>query len=305
MGVRSRALALACSLLLGAVTACAGPTPRAAAPPAGIEGPTVAPTVAPTTPAAPTTSRRPTPKPSPTRPKPSPTLKKTVTAGADKPTTKPSTSPSDGTPTKGGGTFTVAEGSTDVVGEGTTLVKYRVELEDGISWGSVPKWTPEGFADVVNGVLADPRGWTMSAAHPVTNEAEDMTDASWRFQQVDDSSYSVRIRLATPNTVDKLCGSAGVDTAGVYSCRYGKTIMINLRRWLHGTTGFTNLPFYRAMVINHEVGHFLGFNHMKCPGSGRTAPVMQTQTIALNGCTPNQYPFSSAGTFVVGPWLSS
>jgi len=211
----------------------------------------------------------------------------------------------DGVPTKGAGTFTVASGSSGIVGTGTTLVKYQVELEQGISWGTNTPWTAAGFGDVVDGILAGDRSWIASGLHPVTDADEQMTDASWAFQRVSDGSYSVRVRLATPDTVDKLCGSAGVDTQGVYSCRYGKNILINLRRWLKGATGFTDLPVYRTMVINHEMGHFLGFNHMKCPGAGKLAPVMQTQTIALNGCLPNPHPFTAEGEFVIGPWAAS
>jgi hypothetical protein len=253
-------------------------------------------------------SPSPSVKPSPSRkPSPKPSKKKvstrTVPPVAEKPPVKPAAG--DGVPTKGAGTFAVAGGSTGVVGAGTTLVKYRVEVEQGIVWGANHEWTVDEFAGTVDGILAGEQGWTMSAEHPVTDADEQMTDASWSFQRVADSSYSVRIRLATPDTVDKLCGSAGVDTEGVYSCRYGKNIMITLRRWLKGATGFTDMPFYRNMVINHEMGHFLGFNHMKCPGSGKLAPVMQTQTIALNGCLPNDKPFTAEGEFVLGPWAPS
>jgi hypothetical protein len=235
------------------------------------------------------------------------TVKKTVSAGADVPTTGTSPTPTgDGVPVSGAGTFSTAAGGTDVIGTGTALVAYRVEVEDGISWGSIQPWTPASFAAKVDGILAAPQSWIASGEHPVTDPAEGMTGASWSFRRVSGSDYSVRIRLATPDTVDRLCGAVGLDTQGQYSCRYGKTLMINLRRWLKGAAGFPiDVAGYRHMVINHEMGHFLGFNHMKCPGSGKLAPVMQTQTVALNGCVPNAYPFDEAGTFVVGPWAPS
>ncbi|GIH04958.1 hypothetical protein Rhe02_30250 [Rhizocola hellebori] len=227
-------------------------------------------------------------------------------AGGDIPAT-PTTAPTnDGVPTHGAGTFAIAEGGTEVVGTGLTLVKYRVEVEEGIDWLAHTPWAPSGFASTVDQIIANPRGWTRSAESPITNSDEHMTAASWAFQRVSGDDYSVRVRLATPDTVDRLCGAAGVSTRGVYSCRFGTTLMINLRRWLNGATGFPiDVPAYRHMVIDHEMGHYLGFDHMLCPGSGRLAPVMQTQTIALNGCTPNAYPFTADGVFVTGTWTAS
>ena len=56
------------------------------------------------------------------------------------------------------------------------------------------------------------------------------------------------------------------------------------------------------MVVNHEMGHLLGFSHMTCGNPGTLAPVMAQETINLGGCLPNAYPFAPDGTFVVGPW---
>ena len=299
-------LVLAGAVVL-ALAACGGTSHQASPPASASASPSAAESLSPSpSPSAlPSPSAKPSPKPS-KKPSPSPTKRKvstnTVPPVAEKPPVKPAAG--DGVPTHGAGTFAIAAGSTDIVGAGTTLVKYQVEIEQGIVWGDNHPWTVDEFASTVDGILAGSRGWTMSAEHPVTDPDEQMTDASWAFQRVS-GTYSVRIRLATPDTVDKLCGSAGVSTEGVYSCRYGKNIMINLRRWLKGATGFTDMPFYRNMVINHEMGHFLGFNHMKCPGAGQVAPVMQTQTIALNGCTPNALPFTAEGEFVLGPWAPS
>jgi hypothetical protein len=252
----------------------------------------------------------PTPTPAPTtakpKPKPTATLKQPVAAGADKPNTAV-VPPDDGVPVAGSGTFTIGGGTSGVVGAGATLVTYRVEVENAVNWGVNPVWTADSFAGAVDKIIADPRGWTRAADHPITDAAQHLDNASWSFQRVADDSYSVRILLASPNTTDRMCATAGLDTEGVYSCRYGKTILINLRRWLKGAPGFPiDLDGYHTMVINHEMGHLLGFKHMKCPGAGQPAPVMQQETIDIAGCTPNAYPFSADGTtFITGPWAPS
>ncbi|GGO30371.1 DUF3152 domain-containing protein [Micromonospora parathelypteridis] len=209
-------------------------------------------------------------------------------------------------PTRAAGTFATATGRGRVIGTGKKRVRYRVSVERGIVWGDIPAWEPNEFAESIEQVLAAPNGWASSAQHPVTNAAVNLTRASWSFQRVDSSKIDVDVRLATPRTVDRLCGASGVDTQGVYSCKYGKTIMINLRRWLQGAPGYpVSMEDYHAGVINHEFGHFLGFAHMRCGGRGRPGPVMMTQTMGLHGCVPNVSPFARNGQFISGPWAPS
>jgi hypothetical protein len=208
-------------------------------------------------------------------------------------------------PAGGAGTFAVAPGGTGVVGTGATLITYRIEVEEGISWGANPVWTPESFAAEADGILADPRGWIASVQSPVTDAAQHMYGASWSFQRVSGDSFTVRVLLATPGTVDRMCGSIGLHTVGVYSCRIGKIVLINLRRWLNAAPGFPmNLDRYHTMVINHEMGHALGFQHMLCPAGGGLAPIMSEETMDLGGCQPNEYPFAPDGSFVDGPYSS-
>lgn len=208
-----------------------------------------------------------------------------------------------GLPTGGNGRFAAAGAGDRTIGAGTHAVRFRAEVENGIAWRGNRAWRPADFAAEVDRILGAKNGWTRSAGSPVDSPEDNLFGASWSFRRVGGGDdYDVRIRLATPKTVDRLCGEAGMDTEGVYSCRFGETVMINLGRWLRGAPGYqVPIAAYRANVINHEVGHFLGFGHMTCGEPGQPAPVMQTQTIDLGGCKPNAYPFTKAGRFISGP----
>ena len=96
--------------------------------------------------------------------------------------------------------------------------------------------------------------------------------------------------LAAPARVDAF--SPGCSAA--YSCRVGRNVIINRDRWHHATPSWRNgggsIDGYRTMVVNHEVGHWLGYGHVGCPGNGQPAPVMQQQSISLQGCRPNARP---------------
>ncbi len=82
-----------------------------------------------------------------------------------------------------------------------------------------------------------------------------------------------------------------------YSCRAGRYVIINQDRWLGATTSWNSaggtLRDYRHMVINHETGHWLGHGHQVCGGAGQAAPVMQQQSISLQGCSFNAWPLTS------------
>jgi hypothetical protein len=82
-----------------------------------------------------------------------------------------------------------------------------------------------------------------------------------------------------------------LDTAGLASCAQHGCAALNYMRWVSGTAEFTNdLVTYRQYVVNHEVGHLLGHHHLRCPGAGRLAPVMQQQTYGVAPCRPNGWP---------------
>ena len=82
-----------------------------------------------------------------------------------------------------------------------------------------------------------------------------------------------------------------------YSCRAGRYVVINQDRWMGATLSWNNaggsLRDYRHMVVNHETGHWLGHDHQTCGGAGQAAPVMQQQSIDLQGCSFNPWPLPS------------
>lgn len=172
--------------------------------------------------------------------------------------------------TVGEGTWAFASPSpAPAVAEGMTVRTYAVRVEDGIGVG------PEEASEEIARVLADPRGW---------QELESVS-----FHQVGSSEEGeFTISLGSPPTVDELCLPAR--TGGTWSCRIGPDVALNSDRWLHATPTYDDLAEYRAYMINHEVGHFLGHGHAGCGGPGQPAPVMLQQSMDLEGCLPNAWP---------------
>ncbi len=79
-----------------------------------------------------------------------------------------------------------------------------------------------------------------------------------------------------------------------YSCRVGRFVIINQDRWKFASPPWNasgrSLRDYRHMVINHEVGHWLGNGHVGCPGAGQPSPVMSQQSKGPGGCHFNPWP---------------
>jgi len=148
---------------------------------------------------------------------------------------------------------------------------YSVEI-----WGT----TQSDFNDFkakAAATLADGRGWAGGGNS---------------FTQVS-SGGNFTLVLASPERVE----SAAPICSAVYSCRVGRNVIINDNRWRTATDSWNSaggsLRDYQHMVINHEVGHWLGNGHSNCPGTGQPAPVMQQQSINLQGCTFNPWPLAS------------
>jgi hypothetical protein len=175
---------------------------------------------------------------------------------------------------KGAGTVSVVDGTSGVLGTGP-LQRFAVEVEDGI------RVDARAFAAAVEQTLGDPRSWG--------------ADGRMSFQRVGRAAvragqYDFKVSLISPASMETYC--PGVGTGGYTSCRYGERAVINLARWATAVPHYDgDVATYRHYVVNHEVGHALGNGHVDCPGPGRAAPVMLQQTLGLEGCTKNAWPY--------------
>lgn len=136
------------------------------------------------------------------------------------------------------------------------------------------------FSDTVFSTLNDPRGWPRAGA--VFQEADG----------TDPNACSMTLTLAAADQMT----SFSTECSDEYSCRVGNDVIINIDRWNNATEDWLNaggtVERYRAMVINHEVGHRLGHldNETTCRAMNQPAPLMQQQSMDLLGCTPNEWP---------------
>ena len=124
-------------------------------------------------------------------------------------------------------------------------------------------------------VYGDPRGWNKGGAIAFVYAASDCNFTVWLSAAANMTSFG------------SICDN-------YYSCTVKPNVIINYDRWMGATDPWKaaggSLEDYRVMVINHESGHWLGFGHRTCPGAGQLAPVMQQQSIDLQGCKFNPWP---------------
>ncbi|WP_435255813.1 DUF3152 domain-containing protein [Streptomyces althioticus] len=177
----------------------------------------------------------------------------------------------------GTGKFYAVKGIDKAPGKGRK-VTYRVDVERGLDLDGAL------FAEAVHRTLNDRRSW----AHD-----------GLAFERIETGDAEFVITLASPGTTADWCAKSGLDTTeDNVSCDSAATerVMINAYRWARGAETYGDKMFaYRQMLINHEIGHRLGHNHVTCDKNGDLAPVMQQQTKFLEydgiSCRPNAWPY--------------
>ncbi|MFE0105667.1 DUF3152 domain-containing protein [Streptomyces sp. NPDC059009] len=179
------------------------------------------------------------------------------------------------------GDFEAISGFDKAPGKGKVF-RYRVDVEKGLGLdGGL-------FAQAVQKTLNDDRSWAHGGGRT--------------FERISSGHPDFVITLASPGTTAKWCAKSGLDTTeDNVSCDSAATerVMINAYRWAQGSKTYhdahVGIFTYRQMLINHETGHRLGFNHTDCTKDGDLAPVMQQQTKFLDHdgirCKPNPWAF--------------
>lgn len=131
------------------------------------------------------------------------------------------------------------------------------------------------FARHVQATLDDRRGWSLGG--------------SIRFVRTDGPS-DFTVWLAAADTVPGF----GRPCSSMWSCRQGRNVIINQDRWLGASPSWPyGVETYRHYVVNHEVGHWMGFGHASCPAPWVRAPVMVQQSkggAAMGTCSFNVWP---------------
>lgn len=172
---------------------------------------------------------------------------------------------------KGSNKFRVVPGAGKKVGEGREdHYTYVVEVEDTID--AAAYGGDDGFAAMVDATLSNPKSW--------------IGDKRFSFQRVDgekEKNPDLRIQLTSAKTTHEVCGN---DYKLETSCFMpeGNRVILNESRWVRGAAPFEgDLGGYRQYMINHEIGHGIGYPaHVGCDKQGNLAPIMMQQTLSLN-----------------------
>ncbi|MCI2419769.1 DUF3152 domain-containing protein [Saccharopolyspora sp. K220] len=161
---------------------------------------------------------------------------------------------------RGAGRWRVVPAAAATVGSGPQEFTYSIEIEEQVD-------LPGGdasFSRMVDSVLAHPKSWAGSGRYTL--------------RRVNSADADIRVSLTSQLSTRSLCG---FDIPFEGSCWRGdmRRVVINTARLERGSYVFDgNITAYQQYVVNHEVGHALGFDHIGCPVEGELAPIMMQQT---------------------------
>ena len=125
--------------------------------------------------------------------------------------------------------------------------------------------------DKIENVLSDQRGLIRLGYH---------------FEYTTTSPH-ITINFVPDTTVTRICSFKGLSCADLSN----NHIYINIKRWQRGASASKlSLDDYRTYLLQHEILHLLGRDHVQCGRPGTKVPVMVQQTLGIGQCKPNPWP---------------
>jgi hypothetical protein len=159
---------------------------------------------------------------------------------------------------------------------------YAASTRRSTAAPSLPALTPAGPAvtykycadesvrPVAKRVLAESSGWAMGGKVAFV----EATDCHFQFAVLRSDQMA----------------AAATTCAGEVSCLSGSRLMFNSNNWALLPSGWSgDLDSYRRELVNHETGHWLGFDHASCSGERDSTPVLSAPSVVIPGCSPNWY----------------
>lgn len=135
--------------------------------------------------------------------------------------------------------------------------------------------TSIGVADAskIASVFSDKTGWALGGRLSLARR---------------ENSCNFRINIVP----EALMAALDVGCKGQTTCLVGNQIDISVSAWQAAPGKWTGtIDAYRTELINHEVGHWLGFQHTPCLASAASSgtPILSAPDVVLGGCSPNWY----------------
>lgn len=164
----------------------------------------------------------------------------------------------------GKGTWRIVPGASARIGAGEQYTfTYTVEVENGIDTRSFGG--DESVARMVESTLGNPKSW--------------VHDRKFAFQRIDRGEPDFRISLTARATTREVCGFDIPIDSSCYNSDQAR-VVLSEARWVRGAPAFDgDIGSYRQYLVNHEVGHAIGYHeHQPCESEGGLAPVMMQQT---------------------------
>jgi hypothetical protein len=146
---------------------------------------------------------------------------------------------------------------------------YRTNVDPSVNYNK------EVFKSEVKAILNDKRGWNKLGYYFVDSNDPD----------------ALLILLTSADSIGK-----SFDRTLSYYDESKHLICINYNNWMGGSKSSLPLDQYRHYVINHEVGHALGYGHTVCHKAGEKGSVMMQMSKGpdfIAPCIENCFPLDN------------